>query len=216
MHEIFAVQQMVRSPTKHEAGEIDQSQLASSVFLSTEQRHIRYHQLRPAQRTQRRLPDQLWASIAWCPYLLSSFSTFGRCGEGSSLLDLVLFNMTPGADTPCPCFMLDDDNEDIVEVISAAAASLTIVPSASDASWGVVGGGEDGHQIPASTSCAPSCIAAREARGGNSVTSALTNAPSLALFSPFAGDFVGGGMRLRGAAVRLEGMDAVAGLSCNG
>ncbi len=63
---------MVRSPTKHEAGEIDQSQLASSVFLSTEQRHIRYHRLRPAQRTQRRLPDQLWASIAWCPYLLSS------------------------------------------------------------------------------------------------------------------------------------------------
>ncbi len=128
---------MVRSPTKHKAGEIDQSQLASSVFLSTEQQHIQYHQLRPAQRTQRRLPDQLWASIAWHPYLLSSFSTFGRCREGSSLSDLVLFNMTPGADTPCPCFTLDDDDEDVVEVISAAAASLTIVPLASDASWGV-------------------------------------------------------------------------------
>ncbi len=74
-----------------------------------------------------------------------------------------------------------------------AAASLTIVPSASDASWGVVGGGEDGRQTPASASRAPSCIPAREARGGNSVTSALTAPPSLASFSPFVGDFVGGG-----------------------
>ncbi len=43
--------------------------LANSVFLSNEQQ-VRYYWLRPAQRTQRRLPDQLWALIAWHLYLL--------------------------------------------------------------------------------------------------------------------------------------------------
>jgi hypothetical protein len=125
--------------------------------------------------------------------------------------------MTPGADTPRPRFTLDDNDEDVVEVISAAAASLTIIPLASDASWGVVGGGEDGRQTPASASCALSRIAAREARGGNSVTLALTDAPSLASFSPFAGDFVGGGgCGWGGRRCNWEGMDAVAGSSRNG
>jgi hypothetical protein len=98
--------------------------------------------------------------------------------------------MTPaGTDTPCPCFTLDDA-EDVVEEISAAAASLTIIPSASDASWGKVVGGGDGRRTPSSASRASARLAARDAR---SVTSALTDAPSLASFSPFAGDFMGGG-----------------------
>jgi hypothetical protein len=60
-----------RWPPKHKVGEIDQSHphklslpfnWAATLISST----------KAAQRTQRRLPDQLWASIAWHPCLLSS------------------------------------------------------------------------------------------------------------------------------------------------
>jgi hypothetical protein len=59
--------QPFRRSVKHEAGEIDQSH--SQAQFPFEQR-VWYYRLRPAQRTQRRLPDQLWTSIARRPYLL--------------------------------------------------------------------------------------------------------------------------------------------------
>ena len=64
--------QPLRRSVKHKAGEIDQSH--SQAQFPFEQR-VWYYRLRPAQRTQRRLPDQLWTSIARCPYLLFFFSS---------------------------------------------------------------------------------------------------------------------------------------------
>jgi hypothetical protein len=59
--------QLFRRSLKHEAGEIDQSH--SQAQFPVVQR-VWYYPLRQAQRTQRRLPDQLWTSIARRPYLL--------------------------------------------------------------------------------------------------------------------------------------------------
>jgi hypothetical protein len=134
-------------------------------------------------------------------------------GKAHFPLDLVSISMAPGDDTTRPHFTLDD--EEVEEVVSTATAltRLTIMPSASDASWGVVGSAEEGRWTPASASRASW---SREARGSNSVTSALTDAPSLALFSPLSGNFLGGGHGWYWWWCSWAGVDAVPGPSRNG
>ena len=118
--------------------------------------------------------------------------------------------MTSEEDTVRPRFSLESEDEGELAgglpSITAALTNLTILPSVStaDASWNMIGGADEGRRTPAAASRASS--RARDGRGGLSVSSALTDAPSISSFSPFAGGFVGGGVVA--AASGVAGGDA--------
>jgi hypothetical protein len=95
----------------------------------------------------------------------------------------------------CAPFLLAAEEEaDIMAVAltSVELSSLTITPSvppdavSGDWTYGGMGGG---HLSPFAASARTS-----RSRGGGSIFSALTEAPSLAPFSPFKGGGVGGGV----------------------
>ena len=98
--------------------------------------------------------------------------------------------MAPGDQAARPRFSLNDEEDvEAVTSTSSAFAGLTIVPvpsvSSATGGWDIVGTGARGTPFAAASR-------ASRSRGGVSVSSALTDVPSLSSFSPFAGGWVGG------------------------
>ncbi len=93
-----------------------------------------------------------------------------------------------------PFLLTDEEDEEFVAVASASVAlsRLTIVPSvppdAVSGDW-TLGGVGGGHLTSLAASPRASC-----SRGGGSISSALTDVPLLASFSPFTGGGVWGGV----------------------
>jgi hypothetical protein len=149
-----------------------------------------YYQLRVAQRTQRRLPDQPWASIAWHLLLLSS--SFCRPLLGNSPFSPVatLSTWLLGVRLTVSAYPLKARRSfgggfDIGGILGLAiipAPSLSVVSG----DWDSVGIG--GRCTPLAAALLASCP-----RGGVLVSLALTDVPSLSLFSLFAVGFGGGG-----------------------
>jgi hypothetical protein len=101
--------------------------------------------------------------------------------------------MAPGDRAARLRFSLNDEEDvEAVASTSSAFAGLTIVPvpsvSSATGGWDIVGTGARGTPFAAASR-------ASRSRGGVSVSSALTDVPSLSSCSPFAGGgWVGGGI----------------------